>query len=68
MYATDVAIEQAAAGIPFRDAYRAAAETASSAGQGRSPEASLTARCSPGAHADLRLDALAQRLAALSSE
>ncbi|NUR24045.1 argininosuccinate lyase, partial [Frateuria sp.] len=28
MYATDVAIEQAAAGVPFRDAYRAAAATA----------------------------------------
>ncbi|MFZ0872514.1 MAG: argininosuccinate lyase, partial [Rhodanobacter sp.] len=38
MYATDVAIEQAAAGVPFRDAYRAAAETASSAGHGRTPE------------------------------
>lgn len=34
MYATDVAIEQAAAGVPFRDAYRAAAETAASAGEG----------------------------------
>ncbi|HJU39903.1 MAG TPA: argininosuccinate lyase, partial [Tahibacter sp.] len=34
MYATDVAIEQAAAGVPFRDAYRAAADTAADAGHG----------------------------------
>ncbi|WHZ18247.1 MAG: Argininosuccinate lyase [Rhodanobacteraceae bacterium] len=65
MYATDVAIEQAAAGVPFRDAYRAAAETAQSARQGRTPEQSLAARTSPGAHADLRLDALRARLDAL---
>ena len=67
MYATDVAIEQAAAGVPFRDAYRAAAEAASAAGQGRTPEASLAARTSPGAGSDLRLDALRQRLAKLST-
>ena len=62
MYATDVAIEQAVAGVPFRDAYRAAAEAAAKAGQGRSPERSLAARTSPGAHADLRLDELRARL------
>ncbi|WP_158885577.1 argininosuccinate lyase [Rhodanobacter sp. L36] len=62
MYATDVAIEQAAAGVPFRDAYRAAAEAASDAGQGRTPEASLAARVSPGAGYDLRLDTLRARL------
>jgi argininosuccinate lyase len=62
MYATDVAIEQAAAGVPFRDAYRAAAETASSAGHGRTPEGSLAARVSPGAGHDLRLDVLQERL------
>lgn len=62
MYATDVAIEQAAAGVPFRDAYRLAAEAAGSAGQGRTPEQSLAARVSPGAHADLRLDELRARL------
>lgn len=65
MYATDVAIEQAAAGVPFRDAYRAAAKAAQSAGQGRTPGQSLAARTSPGAHADLRLDALRARLDAL---
>src|SRR5690348_2800414 len=65
MYATDVAIEQAAAGVPFRDAYRHAAETAGAAGEGRTPEASLAARVSPGAAGDLRLDALGARLHAL---
>ncbi len=65
MYATDVAIEQALAGVPFRDAYRAAAENAASAGQGRTPEGSLAARVSPGAGDDLRLDALHARLRAL---
>ena len=67
MYATDVAIEQAAAGIPFRDAYRAAAQTASTAGQGRTPELSLAARVSPGADADLRLDELQRRLDELAT-
>ncbi|MBS0557300.1 MAG: argininosuccinate lyase [Proteobacteria bacterium] len=67
MYATDAAIEQAASGVPFRDAYRAAAEEAAAAGQGRTPEQSLAARVSPGAHADLRLDELRQRLDALSA-
>ena len=66
MYATDVAIEQAAAGVPFRDAYRRAAETAASAGEGRSPQASLAARVSPGGAADLRLDELEARWQALA--
>jgi len=66
MYATDVAIEHAASGVPFRDAYRAAAEAATQAGQGRTPEQSHAARTSPGAHADLRLDELRARLAALA--
>lgn len=65
MYATDVAIEQAAAGVPFREAYRRAAERAQQAGQGRSPEASLAARVSPGGAADLGLDVLRARLEAL---
>lgn len=66
MYATDVAIEAAIAGVPFRDAYRAAADSAASAGQGRTPESSLAARTSPGAGEDLRLDVLRERLAALN--
>ncbi len=64
MYATDLATEQAAAGVPFREAYRRAAEAASAAGAGRTPEASLAARVSPGATADLRLEALRLRLQA----
>ncbi|MGH8111225.1 MAG: lyase family protein, partial [Rhodanobacteraceae bacterium] len=65
MYATDVAIEQAAVGVPFRDAYLAAAEAAQESGRGRTPEQSLAARTSPGAHADLQLDELRTRLGAL---
>jgi len=65
MYATDVAVEAAIAGVPFREAYRAAADSADRAGQGRSPEGSLAARVSPGAAADLRLDALRTRWEAL---
>lgn len=64
MYATDAAIDAAAAGIPFREAYRAAAEGGAAAAQGRTPEASLAARVSPGAAGDPRLDALRERLAA----
>ena len=66
MYATDVAIEQAAAGVPFREAYRAAAATAASAGEGRTPESSLAARTSPGAGHGLMLDTLRSRLAAMA--
>lgn len=65
MYATDVAMEQAAAGVPFREAYRAAAASADQAGAGRTPESSLAARVSPGAAADLRLDELRERWHAL---
>jgi argininosuccinate lyase len=66
MYATDVAVEQAAAGVPFREAYRAAAASADQAGTGRTPEASLAARVSPGAAADLRLGELRSRWESLS--
>lgn len=61
MYATDVAVEAAIAGVPFREAYKAAAADSASAGQGRTPEDSLAARVSPGAAADLRLPLLQQR-------
>jgi argininosuccinate lyase len=66
MYATDVAVDAAIAGVPFREAYKAAAASADSAGQGRTPEGSLAARTSPGAAADLRLDELQARWAALA--
>ncbi len=65
MYATDVAVEAAVAGVPFRDAYKAAAQASDTAGQGRTPEGSLAARVSPGAAADLQLDVLRARWQAL---
>jgi argininosuccinate lyase len=65
MYATDLAVEQAIAGVPFRDAYRAAADAAHTLGD-RTPTQSLAARVSPGACADLRLDAIAARIATLA--
>lgn len=67
MYATDVAVEQAIAGVPFRDAYRAAADGAANAGQGRSPESSLAARVSPGAAGNPHWQLLRERLAALDA-
>ncbi|WP_027068626.1 argininosuccinate lyase [Novilysobacter defluvii] len=60
MYATDLAVDLAREGMPFRDAYVQAADPARWA-QG-DPGASLQARVSPGAGADLRLDALRARL------
>lgn len=63
MYATDLAVELARQGVPFRDAYRQAADPSRWA-EG-DPEASLAARVSPGASGDPRLDSLRQRLAAL---
>jgi argininosuccinate lyase len=65
MYATDLAVEQAIDGVPFREAYRAAADAAAMLDQ-RTPEASLAARVSPGASADLRLDVLHERLARIA--
>lgn len=67
MYATDLAIEQAAAGVPFREAYRKAAQDVDVAGAGRTPEQSLAARISPGASANLRLDELQRRLEHLAN-
>ncbi|MFC3552197.1 argininosuccinate lyase [Lysobacter cavernae] len=65
MYATDLAVDLARAGLPFREAYKQAADPARWA-QG-DPEASLVARVSPGAAADLRLGELRQRLDALAA-
>ena len=62
MYATDAAIEAAVAGVPFREAYRAAADGKDGTGAGRTPEGSLAARTSPGASGDLRLKDLRDRL------
>ena len=63
MYATDLAIELAREGLPFRDAYREAANPERWAQ--RDPQASLDARVSPGGHGDLRLGMLQARLDAL---
>ena len=60
MYATDLAVDLARAGTPFRDAYRQAADPARWADG--DPAASLAARVSPGAAGDLRLDLLRERL------
>ena len=62
MYATDLAIELAKQGLPFRDAYQQAADpTCWTEGD---PEASLAVRVSPGSGAALGLDVLRERLAA----
>ena len=63
MYATDLAVDLAKQGMPFRDAYRQAADPQQWVGG--NPEDSLVARTSPGAADDLRLDVLQARLAAL---
>jgi argininosuccinate lyase len=63
MYATDLAVDLARQGMPFRDAYREAANPARWA-EG-DPQASLQARVSPGAAANLRLDVLRARLEGL---
>lgn len=63
MYATDLAVDLARQGLPFRDAYKQAADPARWA-QG-DPAVSLSARVSPGASGDPRLDALRRRLEAL---
>ncbi len=65
MYATDAAVEQAAKGVPFREAYRVAAQAAAAAGQGRTPEQSLSARTSPGGSAHPGLEVLHARLKVL---
>ena len=62
MYATDLAVDLAKQGVPFRDAYKQAADPARWA-EG-DPVASLAARLSPGAAGDLRLDVLRSRLQA----
>jgi argininosuccinate lyase len=65
MYATDAAIEQAVKGVPFREAYRRAANSVDALGEGRTPEGSVAARVSPGSASDLRLNELRARLAAV---
>jgi argininosuccinate lyase len=65
MYATDIAVDLTRQGLPFRDAYKVAADPARwFVGD---PDASLKARVSPGAAANLRLDTLTMRLHAVSA-
>ncbi|MGQ0801308.1 MAG: argininosuccinate lyase [Pseudomarimonas sp.] len=61
MYATDLAMDLARQGLPFREAYVQAADPARWATS--SPEASLAARVSPGSGSVLQLEALRARLA-----
>ncbi len=67
MYATDLAVELTASGVPFREAYQQVADGLDQL-TGRDPEASLNARVSPGACADLMLDELGRRLDALTHD
>jgi argininosuccinate lyase len=64
LYATDVAVELARAGVPFRTAYRQVADGLGALGA-RTPEESLRARVSPGATGDLMLASLRARLRAV---
>jgi argininosuccinate lyase len=63
MMATDCAMDFAKTGVPFREAYRLAADPQQ--WRAISPEASLQARVSEGAGVNLGLEKLKQRLAAL---
>lgn len=65
MYATDLAVELAEQGVPFRDAYRQVANGLDGL-SARTPEASIAARVSPGACGALLLERLQARLDALS--
>ena len=65
MYATDLAVDLARQGMPFRDAYREAANPQRWA-EG-DPSASLAARVSPGGAGNDGLQILQERLADLAS-
>ena len=61
MFATDVALERAAQGVPFRAAYTEAKRELDDLGE-LDPAASLAQRVSPGACGDLLLDRIRERL------
>ena len=61
MFATDVALERAARGVPFRTAYADAKKELQDLAE-PDPAASLAQRVSPGACGDLLLDRIRQRL------
>ena len=61
MYATDIALEQSAAGVPFREAYLQAKKKLDEL-ESPDADASLAQRVSPGGCADLLLDRIRARL------
>jgi argininosuccinate lyase len=63
MFATDLALQNAAAGVPFREAYVMAKQQMDEAEQ-MDVQESLAKRISPGACGDLQLDRIRQRLEA----
>ena len=63
MYATDLAIELSAQGIPFRTAYQRVANSYDELEQ-RKPKESIEARVSPGGCTNLMLDEMRNRLSA----
>lgn len=65
MFATDLALEQAAAGVPFREAYRNAKQQLSGMSAG-DVDASLKQRVSPGGCGDLQVGRIRLRLDTLS--
>ncbi len=64
MYATDLAIELSAQGVPFRDAYKQVADRFDELTE-RTPEQSIQQRTSTGACANLMLETLQNRLNSL---
>ena len=66
MYATDLAVDLAKQGMPFRDAYREAADPTHWADA--DPDASLAARVSPGASGEPRLETLRRRWELMADE
>ncbi len=64
MFATDIALQNAAKGMPFRDAYRAALNDRAAL-EAFAPGDSLRARISQGAPGNLDLSALRDRVASL---
>jgi argininosuccinate lyase len=67
LFATDLALEQAAAGIPFREAYKVVKRKLEELPEGDVSK-SLSERVSAGACGDLRLDEISQRLDLVSQK
>ncbi len=67
MYATDLAVELSAEGMPFREAYQQVVERYSEL-ETRTPEQSIQQRTSPGGCANLMLEELQERFTQLLDE